>query len=108
MSWRCLSLAGIDKNETKDNNFYSHSKAETIIHDSEIDNVFQSIYRTILTKTRKYQAEGSGWVIDLVTKQNINISKYKPLSGSTYIKLTKKLNHSRKGLINIQNKDGNE
>ena len=38
-------------------------------------------------------------------KQNINVSKYKPLSGSSYIKLPKELNHSRKDLLNIQYKD---
>ena len=38
----------------------------------------------------------------------INISKYKPLSGSNYIKLPTKLDNLRKGLINIQNIDDNE
>ena len=34
--------------------------------------------------------------------------KYIPLDGSSYKKLLKELNHPRKGLINIQNIDGNE
>ena len=34
--------------------------------------------------------------IDSVIEQNANFSKYKPLSGSSYIKLPKELNHSRK------------
>ena len=58
-----------------------------------------------MTKTRKYQVEGSGWVIYSVKGQNINISNYKPLSSSSYIKFPKELNCSRKGLINIQNTD---
>ena len=33
---------------------------------------------------------------------------YNPLAGSSYIKLTKELNHPRKGLINIKNIDDNE
>ena len=45
-------------------------------------------------------------VIDLVIEQNVNISKYKPLSSSSYIKFKRELNHSRKGLIIIQNIDG--
>ena len=36
-------------------------------------------------------------------EQNIIISKFKPLSGSSYIKLPKEINHSKKGLINLQN-----
>ena len=34
--------------------------------------------------------------------------KYNLLAGSSYIKLTKELNHLRKRLINIQNTDDNE
>ena len=35
-------------------------------------------------------------------------SNYNPLAGSSYIKLPKDLDHSRKGLINIQNNNENE
>ena len=41
-------------------------------------------------------------------KQNINISKNKPLSSSSYIKLPTVLIHSRKGLILIQNINDNK
>ena len=37
--------------------------------------------------------------------QYIDISTYKPLLGSSYIKLPTELDHLRKGLINIRNKD---
>ena len=40
--------------------------------------------------------------------QYISISKYDPLAESSYIKLPKELDHSRKGLINIQNTHYNE
>ena len=46
--------------------------------------------------------------INSLIEQNINVSKCKPLSGSSYIKLPKELNHSMKGLINFQNIDDNE
>ena len=41
----------------------------------------------------------------LVIDHIIIISKYNPLSGSSYIKLCKELDHPRKKLINIQNID---
>ena len=47
---------------------------------------------------------GSGWIIKLIKSQYINISIYKPLSGSCYIDLPVELS-PRKGLINIKNKD---
>ena len=48
---------------------------------------------------------GSGWIIDLIESQYINISIYRPLSGSSYIDLPVELRSPRKGLINIKNKD---
>ena len=47
-------------------------------------------------------------IIDSVIDQNINISKYKPLAGSSYIKLLKELNHLRKSLINNKIIDDNK
>ena len=48
---------------------------------------------------------GSGWIIELIEFQYINISTYRPLSGSSYIDLPVELRSPRKGLINIKNKD---
>ena len=48
---------------------------------------------------------GSGWIIELTEFQYINISSYRPLSGSSYMDLPVELKSSRKGLTNIKNKD---
>ena len=66
-----------------------NSKAETIINKSEIDDVFEPIYLTIISNIQKSIGKGSGWIIDLIIDHN-NISKYSPLAGSSYIKLPKK------------------
>ena len=96
------------KDGTKYSTFYLNSKAETIIHNINNDGIFESIYSTIMRKIQKYQEVGSGWTIYSVIEQNINVSKNKLLSGSCYTKLPKELNHSRQGLVNIQNSDDNE
>ena len=49
--------------------------------------------------------EGSGWVVESIESQYINISSYRPLLGSSYISLPVELKNPRKGLINIKNKD---
>ena len=41
------------KNKTKYGNFYSSSKTKIIINESDIDDVFQSIYTTIKNKIQK-------------------------------------------------------
>ena len=52
---------------------------------------------------QKSLGKSSGWIIDSVIEHNINISKYNPLAGRSYLKLPKELDHPRKGLIHIQN-----
>ena len=99
-------IKGEDK--TKCENFYSSSKAEIITNESDIDVVFKSIYTTIIESIQKSLGKGSGWIIDSVIDHSISISKYNPSAGSSYIKLPKKLDHPRKGLINIQNINDNE
>ena len=49
--------------------------------------------------------ERSGWIIESIESQYINISTYRPLLGSSYVNLPIELRNSRKGLINIKNKD---
>ena len=73
-----------------------------------MEDVFQSIYTTVISKIQKSLGNGSGWIIDSVIDHTIGISKYNPLAGSSYIKLPKELVHLRKGLTNIQNNDGND
>ena len=85
-----------------------NSKAKTVISESYIDDVFESIYSTIISTIQKSLRKRSGWIIDSVIDHNINISMYNPLAGTSYTKLPKELDYPRKGLINIQNIDDNE
>ena len=48
---------------------------------------------------------GSGWNVESTESQYINISTYKPSSGSSYIDLPVELRSPRKGLINVKNRD---
>ena len=53
----------------------------------------------------QWLSEGSGWIIVSVDKHYLNIVKYKPIKGKSYIKLPPELNNSTKGLINMKNED---
>ena len=48
--------------------------------------------------------DGSSWNVKSIESQYINISTYRPLSGSSYTDLPVELKSPRKGLINIKNK----
>ena len=91
------------EDKTKYDNFYSSSKAGIIISESDNDDVFQSVYTTIITNIESYLGKGWGYIIVSVIDRIISISKSNPLAGSSYI-----LDHPRKGLINIQNRGDNE
>ena len=60
-----------------------------IINESGIDDVFHSIHNTIIPNIQKSLGRSSGWIIDSVIDYAINISKYNPLAGNSYIKLPK-------------------
>ena len=59
-----------------------------------LENVFQDILYWI----DNWINEGSSWIIALIESQYINVSTYRPLSGSSYIKLPAELKSPKKGL----------
>ena len=59
-------------------------------------------FQEILYRTDNWINEGSGWVIESVNKEYVNISIFSPLSGNRYTELPRRLRNSMKGLINIK------
>ena len=106
----------ITEDKTKYDSFYSSSKAEIIINENDIDNVFKSIYTIvfkliysiIIENIQKSSGNSSGWIIDSVIHHTLSVSKYNPFAASRYIKIPKELHHPSEGLINIQNINDNE
>ena len=45
----------------------------------DVDNVFKSIYTTIITKMQKSLGKGADSIIDWIIYHTISISKYNPL-----------------------------
>ena len=62
-------------------------------------------FQEILYRVDAWINKGSGWIIESIESQYINISTYRPLVGSSYIDLPIELKHPRKGLLNIKNND---
>ena len=72
-----------------------------INHRFRLENSFQKILYIIDVWINK----GSGWNVESIESQYINISTYRTLSGSSYMDLPVKFRSPRKRLINIKNKD---
>ena len=62
----------------------------------------QKSFQEILYMIDAWINNGSGWIIESVESQDINISTYWPLLERTYIDLPIELKSPRKGLINIK------
>ena len=80
--------------------FNSFTKA-VINHRFRLENYFQEILYMIDVWIDK----GSGWNVESIESQNINISTYRPLSGSSSMDLPVELKSPKKGLTNTKNKD---
>ena len=80
-----------------------NSTTKTIInsHKYDLDKSFQEF----LCRIDNWINEGSGWIIESIEPQYVNISIYSPLIGITYPELPDGLKNSMKGLININNND---
>ena len=84
---------------------FFNGKAKTITKVDDIEPELNMFRHEILSVIDKWISEGSGWVIDRIDSHYLNVTLYKPLNGSSYIKLPAKLGNSRKGLINLKNED---
>ena len=72
-----------------------------INHKFSPENAFQKF----LYRIDNWINEVSGWIVELIETQYINISNYRPLSGSSYVKLPAELRSPKKRLINVKKKN---
>ena len=84
---------------------YFSSNAITILNINEISDAFNRAVEQILNKVAEWISEASGWIIELLRSYFINIFKYIPPRERSYIPLPKELQNSKKGLINLKNRD---
>ena len=79
---------------------YFNSTVKTVINvEFSLDKSFQDI----LHRIDNWINEGSGQIVELIESQYINISIYRPLSGSSYVTLPAELKSPKKRLISIKN-----
>ena len=82
--------------------FIFNPSTKTIINNRfKLEHAFQEI----IYRIEDWINKASGWIVESIESQYINISTHRPLVGSSYIDLPIELKHPRKGLINIKNND---
>ena len=82
-----------------------NSKAKTVTNTIDLNEQLKITQEEILKKIAQWLSEGSGWIIDKIENHYLNIIKYKPMKGKSYIQLPKEFRNPMTGLINIQSKD---
>ena len=84
---------------------YFNSTAFTILNEYQIIDALDKAAEEINNKIAVWLSEGSGWTLVEIRSHFVNIVKYLPLRGNSYIQLPKELRNSMLGLINLQNID---
>ena len=92
-----------EKDEYKD--AYFNSTAFTILDNDDIIEALDKAAEEINNKIAEWLSEGSGWIIVEILSHFVNIVKYLPLRGSSYIPSPEAVRNSMCGLINLKNKD---
>ena len=75
------------------------------MNSDEIIDTLDKASEEIKNKVAFWLSETSLWVIEVILGHNINIVKYVPLRGNSYLPLQEELRNCKKGLINLKNED---
>ncbi|CAB4026844.1 DNA polymerase, partial [Paramuricea clavata] len=95
----------IGNGKTKKDSVYFESKTGTVTNFEDIESTAAQNQLTILSRIETFQNLGSNWIILNIESHYVNIAMYKPLKGSSYIKLPVDISNPRCGLINMKNND---
>ena len=79
-------------------------KQEALLQGNEIKGALDEDISHVLELLEKWTHRGSGWTVDRVQTLWLDITRYQPLRGSSYIPLSAAF-MSKKAVVNVKNKD---
>lgn len=79
-------------------------KYETIFKNTDLSELYSKTQNKLVHKLSEFQHCESGWYFNSVSHLEININKYSPLRGGSYLELPKEIS-STKSCINVKNYD---
>ena len=79
-------------------------KQKALLQASEIKGALDEAIPHFLELLEKWTQRGSGWTFDRVQSLWLDIARYQPLRGSSYIPLPAAV-RSKKAIVNVKNKD---
>ena len=78
-------------------------KQQALLQPVEIKKTLDEAFPYILEILEKWTQNGSGWTVDYISTLWLDIAKYQPLRGSSYIPLPKAVKN-KKAVVNVKNK----
>ena len=103
----CRFSKGVSDEEKEYTFGYFHSNVERILEETDLGEIYDKMTEKCLGKISKFQNKGSGWQFDEVEFFDMNVDPFKPLRGSSYFPLPKKV-AAKKAIINVKNENDNE
>ncbi|KAK3790228.1 hypothetical protein RRG08_027443 [Elysia crispata] len=79
-------------------------KQEAVLQKSEIKAALEEAFPRLLETLEKWTQRGSGWAVVQVRTLWLDIARYQPLRGGSYIPLPPELKN-KKAVVNVKNKD---
>ncbi|KAK3794857.1 hypothetical protein RRG08_001008 [Elysia crispata] len=79
-------------------------RQEAVLQESEITAALEEAFPRLQETLEKLTHRGSGWAVVQVRKLWLDIARYQPLRGGSYIPLPPELK-SKKAVVNVKNKD---
>ena len=72
--------------------------------EDQIKENFDSFIERTKGEIESWSEKGSGWVVDRIETGYVNVARYQPLRGGTYLDLPQKLKN-KKAIIKVRNRD---
>ena len=79
-------------------------KQEALLQPTDIGAALDAAFPRLLEALEKWTQRGSGWVVDRVVTLWLDIARYQPLRGGSYINLPAAVK-SKKAVVNVKNRD---
>ena len=99
----CMFYRMVDNEKVTTNSHFS-TKNDVVTEATDLIENLDTARERLIELLENFQKNGSGWIFEKVLHFDIHINEFKPLSGSTYIKLPKFLS-AKKAIINPNNED---
>ena len=89
----------------EDMDHYFNRMQPVILNEHNMDtlnHLFNQFIDEVKGEIEAWSERGSGWIMDKILEAFINVARYRPMRGGSYMPLPKKL-QNKKAIINVQN-----